>query len=277
MNSPFIYKPGTILEEPPEKIIKMSDMNQLVKNSALDEVDIKVMRAIHEHRFLTAGLVDQYFKNDGFFSQSFAKNKMRKFVKYGIVRRFYITFEGNEAIHKRTVNFYALTDAAMLYLKKYLGFIPYKINIGDFSNVGDVLSILALNQASINYSQRITSYTGIEYDRCTMPRSLLVKMLGKEYKILCVRKDQRYDRLLEKINSDKAPVDNLLLLVEDELSATEIFTELEGKSSRPVINFITDLMMISSDMYDSYLNLVRKGSNISIVEYKLNGSGGDMC
>lgn len=277
MNSPFIYKPGTILEEPPEKTIKMSDMNQLVKNCTLDEVDIKVMAAIHDQRFLTAGLVDQYFRNDVFFSQNFAKNKMRKFVKYGIVRRFYITFEGNEAIHKRTVNFYALTDAAMSYLKKYLGLKQYKIDIGELSNVGDVLSILALNQAGLNYSQRFTSYTGIEYDRRSEPRTLLVRMLGREYKILCIRKDQRLDRLLEKITADKSSNDCLLLLVEDELAATEIFTELEGKSSRLVINFITDLMMISGDMYDSYLNLVRKGSNISIVEYKLKGSGGDVC
>ncbi|MBE0450702.1 MAG: hypothetical protein IBX70_07635 [Clostridia bacterium] len=273
MQSPFLFKPGIIAEDAAEKVIQMSDMNQLVKNNALDEIDIQILKVMHEFKFMTAGLLSQYFKSDPFYSSNFSKTKMRKFMKYGLVRRFYITFEGNDDIHKRTVNFYALSQASMAYLKKYLGLKAFKIGEGELSNVGDILSILALNQAHTNYSRRITSFKETKHDRNNDARTMSIQLYGKSIEIICVRKDQRLDALVDKVERFAKNNDLILLLVEDELNAIEIFKKIEGKYSGHDLHFITDLMMVSEDMYDSYLNVIRNGNDVSIFEYKISEMG----
>lgn len=263
MQSPFLYKPGTIFEESPEKVIQMSDMNHLIKNKTLDEIDIKIMMAIHSSVFLTAGLIGKHFENESFFTSSFAKNRMRKFVKYGLARRFYVTFDGKEAIHNRTVNFYGLSEASMKYLKKYFGYKSYEIGVGDLARVGDVLSILSMNQAIINYSKLTSTFERVTYDRLKSPREMYITMYNKVFRIVCVRRDKLiYAALKQNINYNQ-----LLHLVEDELFAVELSRKLKGEQKEPLL-FITDLMMVSEDMRDSYL-MVKNES--AIIEYKLEG------
>lgn len=264
MQSPFLYKSGTILEDPAEKVIEMSDMNQMIKIKTLDEVDISILRLIHNHVFITAGLVGKNYENEPFFTTSFAKNRMRKFIKYGLVRRFYITFDGKEAIHNRTVNFYSLTDASMKYLNKYFGYKSYKIGLGDLAKVGDVLSILAMNQAIINYTKSTSTIGEVSYDRLSSPREMIISIYNKTFKVVCVRKDKTN---LDLIKKSKERYSALLLLVENELFAVDLTKTYKDIVDGPLF-FITDLMMASEDMNDSYLVV---NNDVSIIEYKLEG------
>lgn len=264
MQSPFLYKSGIIQEDPAEKIIEMSDMNHLIKNKTLDEIDINILRAIHNYVYITAGLIGKHYEKEPFFTSSFAKNRMRKFVKYGLVRRFYITFDGKEEVHNRTVNFYSLTDAAMKYLMKYFGFKRYEIGLGDIAKVGDVLSVLAMNQAIINYRKVTSSFNNLNYDRFNNPREMTVSLYNKKFKVVCVRKDKTN---LVFDTKSKDSYEALLLLVENELFAIELSKQLKEVYDKQLF-FITDLMMVSDDMNDSYLVV---NNDVSIVEYKLEG------
>ena len=264
MQSPFLYKPGSIFEEAPEKVIQMSDMNQLVKNKTLDEIDIKIMMLIHNNVFLTAGLIGKHFEGETFFTSSFAKNRMRKFVKYGLARRFYVTFDGKEAIHNRTVNFYGLSEASMKYLKKYFGYKSYDIGTGDLARVGDILSILSMNQAIINYSKSTPSFESFVYDRLKSPREMYITMYGRDFKIVCLRRDKPTK---DKESKSGYKFHQLLNLVEDELFAVELSKKWTIEHNYHPL-FITDLMMVSEYMRDSYLIIKNESS---IVEYKLEG------
>lgn len=264
MQSPFLFKPGTIFEEPAEKVIQMSDMNQLVKNRALDEIDIRILLKIHENVFLTAGLIGKLFERELYYTNNFSKNRMRKFIRYGLVRRFYITFDGKEAIHNRTVNFYSLTDASMKYLKKYFGVKSYQLGLGDMAKLGDVLSILSMNQAIINYSKMTSSFDRVSYDRFKNPREMIIHMYDKVFKIVCIRRD-RVSQTHSKKSGDV--YHQQLFLIEDELFAIDLIKNLKGELKGSLL-FITDLMMVSEDMRDSYL-VIRNES--SIIEYKLEG------
>jgi len=264
LQSPFLYKPGSIFEEAPERVIQMSDMHQLIKNKTLDEIDIKIMMLIHNNVFLTAGLIGKHFEGETFFTSSFAKNRMRKFVKYGLARRFYVTFDGKEAIHNRTVNFYGLSEASMKYLKKYFGYKSYDIGTGDLARVGDILSILSMNQAIINYSKSTSSFESVVYDRLKSPREMYITMYNKDFKIVCLRRDKPA-KATESKSGHK--FNQLLHLVEDELFAVELSKNWTVDHNHHPL-FITDLMMVSEYLRDSYL-MIKKES--SIVEYKLEG------
>lgn len=271
MTSPFRYRVGVVQEEPVEKTIEMSDINQLVIIEALNEIDLGLLKCIHENRFITAGIVDQLYKNESYASVYFAKKRMRKFRAYGLVRRFYITFDCPGDIQDRTVNFYCLTDAAMKYLKKYFNSPSYVIYDAQNLNTGEVLATLSLNQMTSNYVKKgIAKIEQTRKDKDTRECHMQF-MDGAKFIVCSIRGDQRLDALLGRINSDRYGDDSMYLLVEDEVAATEIYKKLLGKTLRS-LRFITDYMMVSDDMYSSYLMVAKKELNYVINEFKLVNS-----
>lgn len=268
MNSPFRYRQGTVQEEAVEKTINMSDMNQFIKNEALNEVDLKVLSSIHSYRYLTAGIIDQLYKNESFYGMRFAKKRMRKFREYGLVRRFYITFDVPGELQERTVNFYALTDAAMKYLKKYRGLQSYTIPEAHSINVGDILGTLSINQMLVNYFTKGLAVIDETAKSNEIRERCLILSDGTPINILSVRGDQRMDELLRRIELANKRRSTSYLLVEDEVAATEIYKAIYSKTNAELY-FITDYMMVSEDMYSSYLKVIRQESNYTINEFRL--------
>lgn len=76
------------------------------------------------------------------------------------------------------------------------------------------------------------------------------------------------DELLRRIELANKRRSTSYLLVEDEVAATEIYKAIYSKTNAELY-FITDYMMVSEDMYSSYLKVIRQESNYTINEFRL--------
>ena len=265
MNSPFSYKYGMIHEDEAE-IKQMGDINQLITNKVIDETDLKILSLIHRFRLLTAEMISTYFKDDKIWGPNFSKNRLRKYMKNGLTRRFYVRY-ANDELYSRTVNFYTLSDASIAFLKKYSGLQVFKIEQKDMLNVGDVLSNLAINQMLINYSLGIDDFIRYEYEPKKSRRFAKVTLSNHEIGVFCIRKDQNFELLSNKIKDVSKDVDSVLLLFEDELFMVESHFKHMHDYLKPLF-YITDLMMVSRDMNESILKVTGEINKPSILEYK---------
>ncbi len=146
MQSPFIYNKGTIKEDSSNITVEFGNINQMIKNNQIDDVDLRIITKIHEFKFTTAAVVGLAFKEEEFYSPNLGKKRLAKYMKYGLVRRFYIVSSDKEESSKRSVNFYTLSESTMNYLKKYYKLKKYSLDEGNLANIGDVLSRISLNQ-----------------------------------------------------------------------------------------------------------------------------------
>jgi len=162
MKSPFSYRAGTILEDPVQSTTSVSELNMLIKTKAIDDVDLRILKLLNQYKVLTAALIDQYFSNETFFSNNFSKKRFRKYMRYGLVRRFYTVFDEINDDYKRTVNFYTLSEPVEKYFSNYLNML-FKKDLK--MDVGSVFSRLSLNQFAINFNAKNTSVEQLSFDK----------------------------------------------------------------------------------------------------------------
>lgn len=248
--SPFGYQEGKVFIEPSSKERKMGDINSLLKIGMINPLDIDLLFKIGEYHILTKALIAEIFNENNEFSRNSIQKKLKKYHREGLIEVAYVKYSNAIEPSKASgPNFYYLTHATLKYLKKYKNVNFKQINSRDFSNLGNVLSKLSLNQFIINAKKHMSNLEDLEYTNKKFERELIasVKDYNKKIYVLSVKKDQRLDSLIDLVNKRLLNDHKVVLLLENPEHAINLYKNIFDKTDLKSFIFLTDDMTIHSE------------------------------